>query len=98
MLRQVAAEVLGATGGKTALKLLHKLLGEDGWPSRVEALEVACKIGGHHATEAMVWAWSPSHTGSRSRRAIAPINPRSAPHRLTIDYRATTERPIRGCV
>ena len=48
-LRAFAAELLMGGGGRTALNELSAALDTAGWTSRQEAMEVAMKLGGHHA-------------------------------------------------
>ncbi|HVE84961.1 MAG TPA: PilT/PilU family type 4a pilus ATPase, partial [Myxococcales bacterium] len=50
--RQVAAQVLGLIGGKTALGLLTAWMEEPGFPGRIEALDAVARFAGHHAIPA----------------------------------------------
>lgn len=50
--RQVAAQVLGGLGGKTALRLLGEWVEESGFPGRIEALDALARCAGHHAIPA----------------------------------------------
>ncbi len=47
--RKAAALALAEVGGKNVLQLLSQFVNESGFPGRVEAVEVALRISGHHA-------------------------------------------------
>jgi len=51
--RRFAAALLKEIGGRTALEGLIDLLGEGGWNSRAEAIDVAAGLGGHYAIGAL---------------------------------------------
>jgi len=48
-MRRFAGELLTAGGGRTALAEIRSALRGGGWTSRVEAMDAAAKLGGHHA-------------------------------------------------
>jgi len=51
--RQVAAQVLGGIGGKTALRLLGEWVEEASFPGRIEAVDALARCAGHHAIPAL---------------------------------------------
>ena len=48
-LRAFAATLLRKGGGRTALSLIDSALRSGGWTSRLEAMELAMELGGHHS-------------------------------------------------
>ena len=51
LVRRFASQVLKEVGGKTALAWLARSIGDRGWDSRMEAMEVAMELGGHHSIQ-----------------------------------------------